>query len=246
MRQLYPHANADVDPAEAYGRLPPGVEGRPALRLNMIASLDGAASVAGHTARLGGSADRALFAVLRSLSDVILVGAGTARAEGYGPVELDAAASAHRAVLGLIGAPAIAVLTRSCRLDWQSPLFGNADQRPLIVTTDSADAADRARAQAVADVIVAGDTAVNLAVAMGCLADRGVTNVLAEGGPHVSAQLAAAGLLDELCLTLAPQLIAGYAGRILDGPQLERPAALELGHVLESDGYLFLRYRRPR
>ncbi len=245
MRRLFPDAEADVDPAEAYGRLPPAVEGRPAVRLNMIASLDGAASVAGHTARLGGSADRTLFAVLRSLSDVILVGAGTLRAEGYGPVELDAAASVRRAALGLVGAPAIAVLTRSCRLDWQAPLFGKADQRPLIVTSDSSDAADRASAQAVADVIVAGDTAVDLPVAMGCLADRGVANVLAEGGPHVSAQLAAAGLLDELCLTLAPQLVAGHAGRILDGPQLEQSAALELCHVLESDSYLFLRYRRP-
>ncbi|MGI8416170.1 MAG: dihydrofolate reductase family protein [Nakamurella sp.] len=79
---------------------------------------------------------------------------------------------------------------------------------------------------------------------MGCLADRGVANVLAEGGPHVSAQLAAAGLLDEFCLTLAPQLV-GYADRILNGSEFERPASLELGDVLESDGYLFLRYRRP-
>lgn len=245
MRRLFPDAEAGVDPAKAYGRLPATAPDRPALRLNMIASLDGAASVGGRTAGLGGSADRALFAVLRSLSDLILVGAGTLRVEGYGPVELDGDATARRAALGLAGAPAIAVLTRSCRLDWQSPLFTKADQRPLILTTDSSDAADRARAQAVADVIVAGDTAVDLAVAMRCLADRGVANVLAEGGPHVSAQLAAAGLLDELCLTLAPQLVAGYAHRILDGPELEQPASLELGHVLESDGYLFLRYRRP-
>ncbi len=113
-----------------------------------------------------------------------------------------------------------------------------------MLTTDSADTADRARAAAVADVIAAGDTAVDLAVALRCLAQRGVLNVLAEGGPRVSAQLAAGGLLDELCLTLAPRLVAGSAPRILNGPELGQPAALELRHVLESDGYLFLRYRR--
>jgi len=113
-----------------------------------------------------------------------------------------------------------------------------------VLTTDSADTADRARAAAVADVIAAGDTAVDLAVALRCLAQRGVLNVLAEGGPRVSAQLAAGGLLDELCLTLAPRLVAGSAPRILNGPELGQPAALELRHVLESDGYLFLRYRR--
>lgn len=244
MRRLFPDPDPCVDPADAYGRLTQVDQRRPAVRLNMIESVDGAASLAGRTAGLGGTADRAVFALLRSLADVILVGAATLRIEGYGPVVLDEPAAARRKALGLAGAPAIAVLTRSCRLNWQSPLFSQPGQRPLVLTARSAGAADRARAATVADVIVAGDTAVDLPAALSALADRDVRNVLAEGGPRVSAQLVSAGLLDELCLTLAPQLVAGSAARILNGPELDHAAALELGHVLESDGYLFLRYHR--
>ncbi len=244
MRRLFPNPELGIDPVDAYRRLPPAGPNRPAVRLNMIESVDGAAVVNGRTAGLGGSADHALFALLRSLADVILIGASTLRIEGYGPVVLDELATARRAALGLVGAPVIAVLTRSCRLDWQSPLFTQTGQPPLVLTTTNAGATDRDHAATVADVIIAGDTTVDLPAALSALADRDVRNVLAEGGPRVSAQLAAAGLLDELCLTLAPQLVAGSAPRILNGPDLHLPAALELGHVLESDGYLFLRYHR--
>ncbi len=212
----------------------------------MIASADGAASLKDRTAGLGGDSDHALFAILRSLADVILVGAGTLRAESYGPAHLDSAARTRREGWGLSPVPAIAVLTSSCHLDWQAPFFSQAEQRPLVLTTASADQTARDRAATVAEVIVAGDAKVDLALALEGLADRGVDNVLAEGGPRVSAQLAAAGLLDELCLTLAPLVVAGGAARILNGPELAQPAKLELGHVLESEGYLFLRYRRRR
>jgi riboflavin biosynthesis pyrimidine reductase len=76
------------------------------------------------------------------------------------------------------------------------------------------------------------------------LGERGHDNVLAEGGPGVAAQLASADLLDDLCITLSPLLTGGDAGRILHGPQLEPPTRLELHHVLESESFLFLRYRR--
>jgi riboflavin biosynthesis pyrimidine reductase len=105
-------------------------------------------------------------------------------------------------------------------------------------------AADRARAAEVADVIIAGDDDVDLAPAVSALAKRGHTNLLSEGGPSVAAQLAAAGLLDEVCLTVARLLAAGEARRILNGAALAPPSVLELGHVLEADGSLYLRYRR--
>lgn len=246
MRRLFPDPELDVDPADAYGRLPPVAANRPAVRLNMIESVDGAAAVNGRTVGLGGTADHTVAAILRSLADVILVGAGTVRTEAYGPAVPDDTGTARRAALGLVGAAVIAVLTRSCRLDWQSPFFTQAEQRPIVLTTANANPTDRDRAQAVADVVIAGEAAVDLAVALRVLAGRGVRNVLAEGGPRVSAQLAAGDLLDELCLTLAPKLVAGPAFRILNGPVLDPPAALDLDHVLESDGYLFLRYRRRR
>jgi riboflavin biosynthesis pyrimidine reductase len=116
--------------------------------------------------------------------------------------------------------------------------------RPLVVTVASAAAADRARAAEVADVIVSGEADVDLAQAVSALAGRGHTNVLAEGGPGIAAQLAAAGLIDEVCLTVAPMLAAGNGPRILEGAALTTLARLDLERVLEADGYLFLRYSR--
>ena len=169
---------------------------------------------------------------------------GTMRAEGYGPARLSDDARARRRGWGLSPVPPIAVITRSCRLDWSARFFTEAGRRPLVVTVASAAAADRARAAEAADVIIAGDDDVDLARAVSALAKRGHSNVLSEGGPGVAAQLAAAGLLDEICLTVAPLLAAGEARRILDGAALGPPSVLELGHVLEAGGYLFLRYLR--
>jgi riboflavin biosynthesis pyrimidine reductase len=242
MNRLFPDPG-DVDPVDDYGRLSRAGD-RPRVRLNMIASVDGAASVAGRSGALGGPPDKAVFATLRSLADVILVGAATMRTEGYGPARLDDSARARRRQQGLAPVPPIAVVTRACRLDWQSPFFTEAEQRPIILTAASAAPEDRARAAEVADVIVAGDDGVDLTGAVHALGERGHDNVLAEGGPGIAAQLATADLLDELCLTVSPLLVGGDAGRILDGTPLEPPQRLELHHVLEADGYLFLRYRR--
>ena len=244
MRRLFP-SPGDVEPVEAYGRLSRTAAGRPAVRLNMIASVDGAASSDGRSGALGGPADKALFATLRSLADVIVVGAGTVRAERYGPVRLSPAERARPGSWGLPAVPPIAVITRTCRLDWDSPLFRDAEERPLVVTTSSADATDRQQAAEMADVVVAGDLDVDFAGALSMLGERGHADVLCEGGPGIAAQLAAGGLIDEVCLTVAPLLVGGDAGRILHAPT-PPPESTELilSHILESDGYLFLRYRR--
>jgi riboflavin biosynthesis pyrimidine reductase len=243
LRQLLPEPVDPVDLATAYRRVeaPPD---RPRVRVNMIASVDGATTVQGKSGALGGPGDRAVFAVLRSLSDVVLVGAGTVRSEGYRPVRLDDAARARRTALGLPEVPPIAVVTASANLDWDAPFFTQAVARPIVVTTKSgADAAGH-RAGAVADVVVVdGDRVDPPAIVMG-LGERGFRHVLAEGGPHLNGQLAHAGLVDELCLTLAPYFVGGDSGRILTGPDIVPPAGLTLGHVIEGDGSLFLRYER--
>ncbi len=246
LQRLFPDPVRSVDPVDAYGRMLWEGTHRPAVRLNMITSADGAASLKDRTAGLGGGADHTVFTTLRSLTDLILVGAGTVRAESYGPARLDGETRTRRQGWGLAPVPTIAVLTRSCDLDWDAPFFTQAEQRPLILTTTSADTHQRERAAAVAEVIVAGEMTVDLHVAMKALSDRGVGNVLAEGGPRVSAQLAAADLLDELCLTLSPLVVSGHAPRILNGPEIAPPLSLELNHVLESESYLFLRYGRRR
>jgi riboflavin biosynthesis pyrimidine reductase len=225
VRQLLPRFVDPVDPMAVYADLPVAA-GRPGVRLNMIASLDGATAVAGVAGGLGGKADQALFALLRSLADVVLVAAGTVRAERYGPSTVP-----------------VAVVTRSCRLDWDSRFFTAALARPLVVTVATAPAEARARAAEVADVVVAGEHDVDLVEAVGALGARGFRAVLSEGGPILNAQLAAAGLLDELCLTLSPLLVGGDAKRLLAGPLLPGPPALRLVSACEEDGFLFLRYR---
>ena len=225
MRQLFPAFVDRVDPADVYADLPDAV-GRPAVRLNMISSVDGATAMGGVSGGLGGSADKRVFAVLRSLADVVLVAAGTVRAENYGPAAVP-----------------VAVVTRTANLDWQSRFFTEADARPIVLTADDAPAENLARAAAVADVILAGTGGVDFKRALDELAVRGARNVLAEGGPSLNGQLALAGLLDELCLTLSPKLVGGDTKRILDGPALSTPIDLRLRSVCEDDGYLFLRYR---
>jgi len=225
VRQLLPTFVDPVDPMAVYAD-PPVAAGRPGVRFNMIASVDGATAVDGVAGGLGGEADRALFALLRRLADVVLVAAGTARAEGYGPSPVP-----------------IAVVTRSCRLDWDSRFFTAQFARPVVVTVATAPAEARARAAEVADVVVAGERDVDLARALDVLGARGWRAVLCEGGPTLNGQLAAAGLLDELCLTLSPCLVGGDAKRLLAGPLLPGPPTLTLASACEEDGFLFLRYR---
>jgi riboflavin biosynthesis pyrimidine reductase len=220
------------------------------VRANMVASADGAAELDGRTAELGGPADRMLFQLLRGLADVILVGAGTVRAEGYGPARPAAMPAGLRA-----GRPAtapIAVVTASLDLDPESPLLTGAprDARTIVLTTATAPAGRRAAIARHADVIVAGAIRVTAADAVRALAARGHSRILTEGGPILLAQIAGEGLLDELCLTVSPVLAGGPGGRVLaSGPPGQLPGAperLRLAHVLTDNGYLFCRYLRDR
>jgi riboflavin biosynthesis pyrimidine reductase len=240
MKTLLPQQAEVVDLVEAYA-IPSGTGRRPFVRCNMISTLDGAITINGRSGLLGGPADRSVFQVLRSLADIILVGAGTARAEGYGPVTLDEQLRARRAARGQSDVPPIAVVTGSGNLDWSAPLFTEAEARPVVVTTRASDAGARRRAEAVADVLIAGEDRVDPADALHQLSLAGYRSVLLEGGPGLNADVVHAGLLDELCLTLSPRLVAGDGTRVLAGPELMPPLQLRLAHLLEQDGFLFAR-----
>jgi riboflavin-specific deaminase-like protein len=241
VRRLLPDPVDTVDPLEVYGD-PPAAEGRPGLRLNMVASVDGAVTVEGRSGGLSGAGDQALFRALRSVTDVILVGAGTVRAEGYGPPRLTDEAVAARERRGQDPVPPIAVVTRSLDLDWASPLFASPTSRPMVITVADAPADRLVRAREVAEVVVAGEGTVDLPGAFAMLRQRGARTALCEGGPTLNGQLAAAGLVDELCLTLAPILVGGAAGRIVIG-SLPSPRGMTVATVCEEEGFLFLRYR---
>jgi riboflavin biosynthesis pyrimidine reductase len=181
--------------------------------------------------------------VLRSLTDMVLVASGTMKAEKYGPAKLSEEIQAERVARGQRLVPPIAVVSGSCDFDWGTPFFTAATERPIIVTVEAADVENRKRAAEVADVVIAGEKEVDLGRAVGEFATRGAKNVLAEGGPTLNGQLAQAGLLDELCVTLSPLLASGDAKRIISGSTLDELEALELRSLLEDDNYLFLRYR---
>ena len=234
-----------MDWAEAaYGDLATmRAEGRPYVAVNMVASADGAIAVDGRTAKLGGPSDHHLFHYLRSLADVILVGAQTVRAEHYGPPKVTEERQAERRARGQAPLPRIAIVSRSLDLDLTRPLFTSPSSRPIVIMPSSADPTRRAAVAEVADVIAVGDDGVDLVAGIAALGEGGAGFVLGEGGPTLNGELARADLLDELCLTVAPTFVGGTSG-IVGGDPLPDLLELTLVHARTRDDDLFLRYRR--
>jgi 5-amino-6-(5-phosphoribosylamino)uracil reductase len=230
--------------AEAYAY--PG-DRRPWLRANMVSTLDGAAQHEGRSQPISNATDMRIFGVLRGLADVVVVGAETVRQEGYRPARAREAFVAPRKAAGQGPAPAIAVVTASLDLDFSLPLF-TWSLVPTLVLTGAAAAPDRIAGaeRAGARVVIAGDGAgVDPARAVRALGDLGHTRLLTEGGPRLLGQFIAAGVLDEMCVTLSPMLAAGDAQRIAGGPSVPVPLRFELVSLLEEAGFLYGRYRRP-
>lgn len=210
------------------------------VRGGMVLSADGSAVHDGSSLPLSTAADKVVFRTLRAVADVVLVGAGTARAEDYGPIPVAEAARAWRSARGRPERPPLALVSRSLDLDPGQRCF-TGPVRPLVVTCAAAPTDRRAALAEVADVVVAGEEQVDLATALAALADRGLGRVLCEGGPSLLGDLVRAGLLEELCMTLSP-LLAGSGPGLL-AQVLPTPVPLELLHVLEQNGSLLLRYR---
>lgn len=247
VRRLYPTQADYVDLAVAYA-YPDVPFGGHWLRANMVQSVDGAAVDArGRSRGLASAADRRLLISLRALSDVILVGATTVRMEGYRRSRLRPEVVERRTAAGLAPAPPIAVVSASLDFDYRSELFQAEDApRPIVITTNDAPGLRLATMRELAEVVLAGTGRVDVNRAVVALAERGLTRMLCEGGPTLLGQLAAAGLIDDLCVTVGP-LLARRPGApgIMAWPRLGTPAAVRLHEVYEEDGFLFLRYARP-
>ena len=204
---------------------------RPWVMANMVTGVDGSATVGGRTKEMSSDADRALFHHLRTLADVILVGATTARDEHYGP---------HRPKDGSPPRP-IAVVTNTMRLDLGSPFFADAVAKPIVLTSEHAPGRAIDAASAVADVRIVGTERVDVRAAVDSLGGL----ILCEGGPSLLAELLLHDLVDELCLTIAP-VAGGDARRIVADSLSGHVVRLALGSVLEDGGDVFLRHlRRP-
>jgi riboflavin biosynthesis pyrimidine reductase len=242
LRRLLPGPVEPADPAADYA-YPESItagsaDGGHWLRANMIGTLDGAATLLGRSGGLGNAADRTILGLLRGAADCILVGAGTVRAEGYGAARLDQSRRAARLAAGRSGYPAMAIVSNSLDLDLDAPVY--ADPATMVVTSAAADPARRAAAAERCEVLVTGTAAVDLGLLVRTLADRGHRRLLCEGGPTLLGALVQDALLDELCLSLSPVLGGAAGPRIVSG--LGGPRPLQLAHVLESEGLLFLRY----
>ena len=246
MRALLPAPADDVDVHACYadGWLADG-----GVRVNFVASADGAATEDGLSRGLQTPGDNRVFAALRDLADVVLAGAGTVRAEGYAAITVGDRRRAIRKQHGLRPVLPTAVVSRSLRLDPAHELFTSAppDARTIVLTCAAADPGLRAELERVADVVVCGDETVDLAASRAALRERGLTRVLCEGGPILFAQIAEADVVDELCLSITPVLTGPGARRVVAGePWPGDPRRLALSGLLEEDGALFCRYRVER
>jgi riboflavin biosynthesis pyrimidine reductase len=214
------------------------------LRVNFVSSADGAATLEGVSGPLSGEEDKRVFKVLRARCDVLLAGSGTVLNEGYGPLVLSPDRMAWRRERGLPEVPVMAVVSRTARLDPKAGIFTEAPRRPILIVP-----ADLPRERTepfgeVADVIAVGEERVDLAAAVAALRERGLRQILCEGGPHVFGDLVAADLVDELDLTLSPLLVGAGPFRIAEGYRSTEARPLALRHVVEAGGNLILRYVR--
>jgi riboflavin biosynthesis pyrimidine reductase len=241
VRALFPQPGGDgcdLDDADLV-RIYDYPRGRPWVRANFVSTVDGAAQGPDHrSGSISGTADRRMLALLRALADVVLVGAETARVERYGPADIRPEYAQIRADLGLPPTPPIALVTAS--LDVPERLL--SDSRTLVITSEMSPPDRRAYLADRVDVAVVGDREVTAHGVIDALTSRGYGRIHCEGGPRLFGLLVHAGLIDELCLTVSPQLLAGPGLRILAGPQLPEPMPLRLATVLESDDFLFLRW----
>jgi riboflavin biosynthesis pyrimidine reductase len=213
---------------------------RPWVMVNMISSLDGGTSVDGKSSGLGDEDDFAMFQAFRTVPDVILVGASTVTAEDYSPVSLDPARRARRAEMGRAEAPTLAIVSGRLSIDPEAKVFSDPDSKPLIITGTEADPSKLMMLGDAADVVILQQ--LDPPTILGQLG--AAQTVLLEGGPSLNGQFAAAGLIDEVNLSLAPVLIAGGSSRITRGAELKFPQRMLVDRVLYGDRLMFIRYVR--
>ena len=215
------------------------------VRANFITSVDGGATAGDSSGAMGGPGDRLVFNLLRELADVIVVGAGTVRVEGYSGAHVGAAQRQRRQACGQSEVPQLAIVTRSGHLGRDMAVFTRTEVPPLVLTCTAAVDETRRRLAGLCEVLDCSGNdpgAVDEAMLLGVLGARGMHRILTEGGPTLLDSLMDRDMLDELCLTIAPYLVGGQARRIAAGPG-RLLTRMRCAHVLTDDaGYLYTRY----
>ena len=183
----------------------------------MVTSLDGSTIVAERSHDLSSAADQEVLSTLRQVADLIIVGAGTVRAERYGPPRKRG--------------QRIGVVSRRGDVDLTMPLFATGAGFLILPEDAPPTSVDSVRA-GIGDLDLPG-----------ALAQLDADVVQAEGGPGLNGALLDADLIDELNLTISPRL-AGGDGLRLTSHAADALRPMRLAHVLEDDGFLFTRYLR--
>ena len=229
-----------------------GRSGTPWVSFNFISSIDGAASLDGLSGELGNAWDQRVFSLLRQSADVIVVGAQTIRAEGYGGELLSATAQKWRTENWMPAHPPLAIVSGTLDLAADLEVFSKAPVQPLILTLASAPQERRDALARVAEIVTVGTDSLDVELIISALTARGLTRIHSEGGPTLLGTFATAGKVDELSLTISPMLVGGSAGRIArDRSSSHAPsstpasASMALARILKADSMLFLRHVRP-
>lgn len=215
------------------------------VALCLVSSVDGSITVEGRSGGLGGEADLLALSRLRGSNDVSVVGAGTVRAERYGPLVGSARRREDRASRGLAPVPRIAIVSASGRLEPDLPVFGDPDQPPLLFVGAAADAGALARLEGRAEIHACASEWVSASEVVDTLVSLGLHRIVCEGGARLNHELLAADRVDEVFLTVAPMLVGGEGPRVTTGPD-EHVRELRLVSAYEHEDELLLRYRHRR
>jgi riboflavin biosynthesis pyrimidine reductase len=242
-RQLFPESgsagiNQLVASLHLVDRAP---SDRPYTIANFISTADGRAAFEGRSGRLGDEGDRGLFHGLREQVDAVIAGTNTMRIERYGRLVKDPEHRRRRAAGGLEPDPLAVLTTRSGNVATDIPLFAEPEARIVLFTPVEVDTTGCA---ARVSVVQLDPGEVTLTTVLRRLRrDFDVRALLCEGGPTMFGALLREGLVDELFLTLAPELTGGGGPAITMGTPLPDLQPLSLTWALERHGSLFLRYR---
>lgn len=244
MEQIFPSPVDDVNVRALYeSDERPSPAKLPWLMCNMITSIDGAIAIDGVSGGLGGPGDKAVFSAIRSVADVIIVGAGTAIAENYRRSQASEDIQQARIERGQSRLPQIAIISAGLSIDPTHRVF-DPEFPPLVITHSQSPEPARNALAEVADVRIVGDDQVDLTSALMMLKADGANCVLLEGGPTLNGAFVDAGLVDEWCMTSSPTIVGGTGQRAVVSSRTGAGHAFQLARTLHDDGFLFHRYVR--
>ena len=199
------------------------------LRAVMVMAPDGATvGKDGRSRSLSGRADQQVLHAIRTFSDAILIGAGTFRAERYGPPKVAEKFIAERRSSGLSPAPRLVIVSGTLDLPWDEPVFQEGPETPIVVTKSDQPESVLAAA-AGCEVLQSPGDGLDMKWMVTELAARGLNRIACEGGSRLLNSLAESGCVDEWDVSISPHLPSG---------------SVKLADSRVDDGFVFTRFVR--